>query len=58
MGLTTIGIAILGFCACCIGYYFAAVIIEFMVILAYFDLRGSDAPEATATEPSDYVEVQ
>ena len=59
VGLTGIGIAILGFCACCIGYYFAAVIIEFMVILAYFDLRPEEEFVIEASEGSaDYEEVK
>jgi len=58
MGLTCIGIAILGFCACCVGYYFAAVVIEFMIILSYFDLRIEETPEVSASEATDYVEVQ
>ena len=58
LGLTMIGIAILGFCACCIGFFFAAVIIDFMEILAYYDLRADETPEVGAGEPTDYVEVQ
>ncbi|MBR0273404.1 MAG: glycerophosphoryl diester phosphodiesterase membrane domain-containing protein [Bacteroidaceae bacterium] len=61
MGLTAIGIAILGFCACCVGYYFAAVMIEFMVILAYFELRPTIEPETQESEiptDTDYEEVK
>ena len=55
LGLTAIGIAILGFCACCVGYYFAAVIIEFMLVVSFFILNADDT---AATPTTDYVEVQ
>ncbi|MBQ7494779.1 MAG: glycerophosphoryl diester phosphodiesterase membrane domain-containing protein [Bacteroidaceae bacterium] len=54
LGLTMIGIGILGFCACCVGYFFAAVIIEFMLVISFFVLK----PEMPASEATDYVEVQ
>lgn len=54
MGLTMIGIAILGFCACCVGYYFAAVVIYFMYVLSFYALKADDAP----AQAGDYVEVQ
>ena len=43
MGLTMIGIGILGLCACCVGIYFAEVIINFMVVLSLFFLKDADA---------------
>jgi hypothetical protein len=55
MGLTIIGIYILGFCACCVGYFFAAVIAYFMIVISFFNLK----PEVPATETTtDLVEVQ
>ncbi len=55
MGLTIIGIYILGFCACCVGYFFAAVIAYFMIVISFFILK----PEVPATETTtDFVEVQ
>lgn len=45
LGLTAIGIALLGFCACCVGVFFAAVIVNFMLALAYFELKDDDQPE-------------
>ena len=53
MALTMIGIAILGFCACCVGIYFAEVIINFMLVVSFFVL----APETVAAENTDYVEL-
>ena len=53
MGLTMIGIAILGFCACFVGIYFAEVITEFMLVVSFFVL----APETVAAENTDYVEL-
>ena len=50
--LAEIGIAIVGFCACFVGIFFAEVIIEFANVLAYNDLKGQDAPAA------DFVGVQ
>ena len=49
MGLTMIGIAILGFCACCVGIYFAQVIIDFMLVLSLFFLMDGDG------EPEDQL---
>ena len=57
LGLTAIGIAILGLCACCVGIYFADVIINFMMVLAFMALRNDNQPEFTA-ESTDFVEVQ
>ena len=54
LGITMFGIAILGLCACCVGIFFASVIIDFMEVLAYYVLRGDETPEVT----TDYVEVQ
>ena len=54
LGLTMIGIAILGFCACCVGYFFAYVIMYFMLVISFFILN----PEGPATESTDYIEVQ
>ena len=66
LGLVAIGIAILGFVACCVGYLFAAVVIEFMLVLSFYALKGNDPEpdayvksETVATETTtDYVEVQ
>lgn len=54
MGITMIGITILGFCACCVGYFFAAVIIEFMLVISFFILK----PEEPTVEATDFVEAQ
>ena len=40
LGLTAIGIAIVGVWACCIGVFFADIIVNFMLVLAYFELAG------------------
>lgn len=45
LGLEVIGIMLLGFCACGVGVLFAAVIVNFMLALAYFELKGDDQPE-------------
>lgn len=63
LGLTAFGIVILGFVACCIGYLFAAVIIEFMLVVSFFVLKGNDPEPAPEVEPvveetTDFVEVQ
>ena len=63
MGITMIGIAIVGFAACCVGIFFADVITNFMLIISMF-LLMPQAPEPEsvigdeATASSDYVEVQ
>ena len=54
LGLTMIGIAILGFCACCVGYFFACVIMYFMLVISFFILNP-EQPTAEAT--TDYVEI-
>ena len=64
LGIVAIGIVILGFCACCVGVLFAEVIANFMLVLAYLELK----PQQPAFEdqtfyedhntPSDFVEVQ
>ena len=51
LGLTAIGIAILGFCACCVGVYFADVVINFMLVVAYLVLRSYLPSAAPAEEP-------
>lgn len=60
LGIVAILIAIMGFVACCVGYLFAAVIVEFMLVLSFFVLKPEEAPEVTAetTGTTDYVEVQ
>ena len=57
MGLTMIGICILGFCACFVGYFFAVVIIEFMLVISYFILKPEDEFD-TLSEATDFVEVE
>lgn len=57
LGFTTIGIAILGFCACCVGLYFAEVIINFMMVLAYMTLKIDDQPQVDSYS-TDYQEIQ
>lgn len=59
MGLTMIGISILGVCACFVGVFFAEVIIEFMLVVSFFILKSEDTPEdESVLEGADYVEVQ
>lgn len=43
LGITCIGIAIVGFFACCVGMFFAEVIINFIVVLAYYELSNDGA---------------
>lgn len=45
LGLVCVGIAIVGFCACCVGVIFAEVIVNFIVVLAYEQLSHDDEPE-------------
>ena len=40
--LVMMGVAILGFCACCVGIIFAEVIINFMLALVYVELKPED----------------
>ena len=59
MGLTMIGIAILGFCACFIGVFFADVVVDFMLVVSFFILKpDSNTQEEAPVENADYVEVQ
>ena len=59
MGLTMIGIAILGFCACFIGVFFADVVVDFMLVVSFFILKpNSNTQEEAPIESADYVEVQ
>ena len=64
LGLVAIGIAILGLCACCVGVLFADVIINFMLVLAYLELKPQQPTFEDETifkdnnNPSDFVEVQ
>ena len=61
MGLTMLGISILGLCACCVGVYFAEVITNFMLIVSMFLLMPAapqPEPEPIVEETSDFVEVQ
>ncbi len=56
MGITMIGIGILGFCACCVGYLFAAIVIQFMMVVSFFVLKGNDEFTEINEEPtSQYV---
>lgn len=45
MGLTMIGIDILGLCACCIGALFTNVIVSFMLVVSFFILKEDDQIE-------------
>lgn len=51
LGLVAIGIIIVGFCACCVGVLFAEVIVDFMLVLAYFALK----PYEPEYEPSSDI---
>ena len=46
LGLTAIGIAIVGFCACCVGVFFAEIIVNFMIVIAYYALKNDDTETA------------
>lgn len=54
MGLTMIGITILGFCACFVGVFFAEVVVTFMLVVSFFMLKPAD-PEPAFEE---YVEPE
>lgn len=62
LGLVAIGITILGLCACCVGVLFTEVIVDFMLVVAYFILNPFEAqPDPQVIEEttsSDFVEVQ
>ena len=46
LGITAIGVAILGLCACCVGIFFADVMINFMAVVAYLILKDNDQTES------------
>ena len=56
LGIVAIGIAILGLCACCVGVFFADVIVNFMMVLAYMALKDNGQPQVD-TYTTDYQEV-
>lgn len=59
LGLVAIGIGILGFVACCVGYFFAAVVMEFMLVVSFFALMPAEPePNVIGEGTTDYVEVQ
>ena len=66
LGLVAIGIIILGLCACCVGVIFAEVIVDFMLVVAYFTLKPAEPQiepepevvEEVVQEASDFIEVQ
>ncbi|MBQ9285392.1 MAG: glycerophosphoryl diester phosphodiesterase membrane domain-containing protein [Bacteroidaceae bacterium] len=60
LGLTMVGIVILGICACFVGVFFAEVVVEFMLVVSFFMLKPEEpAPAADfSTETSDYLEVK
>lgn len=61
LGLVAIGISILGLCACCVGIIFAEVVVDFMLVVAYFVLKPVEPqpePESIVEETTDFVEVQ
>jgi membrane-anchored glycerophosphoryl diester phosphodiesterase (GDPDase) len=43
--IVSLGIYILGSLACCVGVLFSSVIVNFMFVLAYFELKGDDQLE-------------
>jgi len=45
LGIEAFGIILLGFFACCVGVLFALVIVNFMLVLAYLELKGNDQME-------------
>lgn len=42
LGIEAYGIILVGFFACCIGVLFSVVIVNFMLVLAYLELKGED----------------
>lgn len=44
LGIVAIGIAIVGFLCCCVGLIFAEVIINFMMVVVYQDLKDQEEP--------------
>lgn len=58
LGLTMVGISILGICACIVGVFFAEVITGFMLIVSFFILLPNAPEEESGIENADYVEVQ
>lgn len=46
LGLAAIGIAIVGLLCCCVGLFFAEVIINFMLVVAYLDLKQDNSYDA------------
>lgn len=56
MGLTMIGIAILGLCACFVGVFFAEVVIEFMLVVSFFFLKPEE-PQPVFEEATEHTET-
>lgn len=57
LGLTSLGLYFVGFCACCVGAFYAMVMIYFMTVLAYFTLSGEESSGPDAAAAADYEEV-
>ena len=61
LGLVAIGIALVGLLCCCVGVIFAEVIINFMMMVVYLDLKEDDPfsheEYVTYTEPSAPTEA-
>lgn len=53
--IVSLGILILGFLACCVGVLFSTVIVNFVYLLAYFELKGDDQLE-DVEEAAEVVE--
>lgn len=56
LGIEACGIILVGLFACCVGVLFAMVIVNFMIVLAYLELKGDDQPE-NMEEAVEVVEV-
>jgi len=56
LGLVAICIAIVGLLCCCVGYFFAEVIINFALVLAYNDLLSEPSGFEEVKEETFYVE--
>lgn len=60
LGLAAFGIMIVGFLCCCVGIFFAEVIVNFMIMVVYFDLKEPEYmpyEETYYTEPTEPAEV-
>lgn len=57
LGLAAVGIYIVGFLCCCVGVIFAEVIVNFMLMVAYLDLKDDDEADYIPFE-EEYTVVE